>query len=38
VIIDWHDDNADRQREQAQAFFEEMARNWGKHPNVIYEL
>lgn len=38
VIIDWHDHNAHRHVEQAQAFFEEMARTYGQHPNVIYEL
>jgi len=38
VIIDWHDDNAHQHVEQAQAFFGEMARIFGKHPNVIYEL
>jgi endoglucanase len=38
VIIDWHDHNAHRHTKQAQAFFEEMAKKYGKHPNVIYEL
>jgi endoglucanase len=38
VIIDWHDHNADRHVEQAQAFFEEMAQTYGQYPNVIYEL
>jgi endoglucanase len=38
VIIDWHDHNADKHLMQAQMFFEEMARLYGKHPNVIYEL
>ena len=38
VIIDWHDHNANRHTEQAQAFFEEIAMTYGKYPNVIYEL
>jgi endoglucanase len=38
VIIDWHDHNAHRNTGRAQEFFEEMARTYGKHPNVIYEL
>ncbi len=38
VIIDWHDHNAHRHVEQAQAFFAEMAETYGAYPNVIYEL
>jgi endoglucanase len=38
VIIDWHDHNADKHIPQAQAFFEEMAKTYGKHPNIIYEI
>ncbi len=38
VIIDWHDHNAYRNIRQSQAFFEEMAKTYGKYPNVIYEL
>lgn len=37
VIIDWHDHNAMNHTSQAKAFFEEMARLYGKYPNVIYE-
>jgi endoglucanase len=37
VIIDWHDHNAHQHTEQAKAFFAEMAREYGKVPNVIYE-
>lgn len=37
VIIDWHDHSASEHREQAQAFFAEMAQRYGKTPNVIYE-
>jgi endoglucanase len=38
VIIDWHDHHANRHTDQAAAFFEEMARTYGRHPNVIYEI
>lgn len=41
VVIDWHTiDERDPNvyREQARAFFEEMARTYGKYPNVIYEI
>lgn len=38
VIIDWHDHHASQHLAQSQAFFEEMAKTYGKHPNVIYEL
>jgi endoglucanase len=38
VIINWHDHNAYRHTQQAQAFFEEMAKTYGKYPNIIYEL
>ncbi|NLL72737.1 MAG: cellulase family glycosylhydrolase [Clostridiales bacterium] len=41
VIIDWHilsDGNPNTHREQAKAFFEEMARSYGHYPNVIYEI
>ncbi len=38
VFIDWHDHNAHRHVEQAQAFFEEIAQTYGQYPNAIYEL
>jgi endoglucanase len=41
VIVDWHileDGNPNRYKEQARAFFEEMARAYGSSPNVIYEI
>jgi len=38
VIIDWHDHNAHQHTEKAQEFFGEMARRYGKTPNVIYEI
>jgi endoglucanase len=41
VIIDWHilqDGDPNRYRDQAKAFFEEMAKAYGHRPNVIYEI
>ena len=38
VIIDWHSHKAENYRDQAVAFFEDMARTYGHHPNVIYEI
>lgn len=37
VIIDWHDHNAHEKTDAAVKFFGEMARRYGKLPNVIYE-
>jgi len=36
VIVDWHSHNI-RQKE-SQHFFTEIAREYGKHPNIIYEI
>jgi endoglucanase len=38
VIIDWHSHHAENYRSQAIAFFEEMARTYGKSNHVIYEV
>ena len=38
VIIDWHDHHAHLHTAQAQKFFAEMAQQYGKYPNIIYEL
>ncbi|CAM4458653.1 cellulase family glycosylhydrolase [Paenibacillus tarimensis] len=41
VIIDWHilyDGDPNTYKSQSKAFFQEMARLYGKHPNVIYEI
>ena len=38
VIIDWHDHHATAHLEESKAFFVEMARTYGKTPNVIYEI
>ena len=37
VIIDWHTDR-DNHQELSQAFFEEMAKQYGDKPNVIFEI
>lgn len=37
VIIDWHDDHANSHVNQSKAFFENMAKTYGKYPNVIFE-
>lgn len=38
VIIDWHDHYAFKNARESQLFFTEMARRYGKYPNVIYEI
>lgn len=38
VIIDWHDHNADKNIEEAKAFFAKMAKKYAGVPNVIYEI
>lgn len=38
VIIDWHSHHAEDYRSQAVAFFQEMARTYGKSNHVIYEV
>ena len=38
VIIDWHSHIADQQEDDAIAFFEMMATEYGDYDNVIYEI
>jgi endoglucanase len=38
VIIDWHDHRAHLHTAKAVGFFQEMARQYGRQPNVIYEI
>ena len=38
VIVDWHDHHATANVEESKAFFVEMAKTYGKHPNIIYEI
>ncbi len=37
VIVDWHGHTAHQHQAQAIAFFEDIARTYGKLPNIIYE-
>lgn len=37
VLVDWHDHTAHQHQAEAIAFFEEIARIYGKLPNIIYE-
>lgn len=37
VIVDWHDHNAELHVQEAKAFFEEIAREFGQYPNVLFE-
>lgn len=38
VIIDWHDHHAYEHPKEAVKFFQDMAKQYGKYPNVIYEI
>jgi endoglucanase len=38
VIIDWHSHHAEQHTDEAVAFFQRMAKKYGRTPNVIYEL
>jgi endoglucanase len=38
VIVDWHDHHAHRHTADAIRFFEEIARRYGRHPHLIYEI
>ena len=38
VIIDWHSHHAESYRNDAIAFFQDMARSYGTHNHVIYEI
>jgi endoglucanase len=38
IIIDWHDHHGQQHTAQSQGFFAEIARKYGKYPNIIYEL
>ncbi len=38
VIIDWHTHHAEDNKAAAISFFQEMAKTYGTHPNVIYEV
>ncbi len=38
VIIDWHDHEAHTRQAEAESFFAAMARDYGRYPNVLYEI
>lgn len=41
VIVDWHilsDGNPNQYKEEAQAFFDEMSKEFSNHNNVLYEI
>ncbi len=38
VIIDWHDHNAEKNKEAAKAYFAQIARLYTGTPNIIYEI
>jgi endoglucanase len=38
VIVDWHDHHAEDHLEEAKEFFAGIARDYGHHPNLIYEI
>lgn len=38
VIVDWHDHNASQHLDLARAFFDDIAREYGSHPNILYEI
>lgn len=38
VIVDWHSHNAEKDPALAINFFEKIAKQYGKSPNVIYEI
>ncbi len=37
ILVDWHDHHGQRHTAQAQKFFAEIAQQYGKYPNIIYE-
>ncbi|MBN2273628.1 MAG: glycoside hydrolase family 5 protein [Bacteroidales bacterium] len=38
ILVDWHSHTAENYQEEAQAFFGELARLYGDHDNIIYEI
>eukprot|EP00445_Apocalathium_hangoei_P036916 CAMPEP_0203956960 /NCGR_PEP_ID=MMETSP0359-20131031/89025_1 /ASSEMBLY_ACC=CAM_ASM_000338 /TAXON_ID=268821 /ORGANISM="Scrippsiella Hangoei, Strain SHTV-5" /LENGTH=253 /DNA_ID=CAMNT_0050890767 /DNA_START=16 /DNA_END=774 /DNA_ORIENTATION=- len=38
VVIDWHDHHAQSHKDEARAFFDEMASMYGGFPNVFFEI
>lgn len=38
VIVDFHEHNAENYLNEAMAFFGHIAKKYGQHPNIIYEI
>jgi endoglucanase len=38
VIVDWHSHRATAYQNESVAFFRRVAKEWGKYPNIIYEI
>lgn len=38
VIVDWHSHDAQKHPDLAIRFFDAIARRYGRHPNIIYEI
>ena len=38
VIVDWHSHQAERDLQEAQAFFTHIAKRYGHTPNILYEI
>lgn len=38
VLVDWHDHAAEEHQSEAQEFFEQLAKDYGHLPNVLYEV
>lgn len=38
VIVDWHDHHAEDHLDEAITFFKEVAKRYGDHPHIIYEI
>jgi endoglucanase len=38
VIVDWHDHHGENHLQEAIQFFDRISKEYGDHPNVIYEI
>jgi len=38
VVVDWHSHHAEENADEAEAFFQQIARKYGHTPNLIYEI
>nr|UNG40291.1 glycoside hydrolase family 5 subfamily 2 [Gaurotes virginea] len=37
IIVDWHEEHADRNLERAKDFFDKISKKYGSYPNIMYE-